>query len=505
MNKKGVFLPIFVIFTAVILSVLFYIISTTEANKQDLVGLRAVNLIKNYDESEKINIYLDLSAKYASKETWETLANNGGYSENNRCEKTGDGYVLWNSCPVLNPSQEFISQFKNKFKNKINKYESKYTQLDYKNDLNMENPETQIKYAQIYTENVNNSNIINTEFSGSKLIITLSDVNLPVESAEGSVLVMKPLTSTTRPPLSVYRDLYYTIQENCIDKEFSECQSKLTQYFPTINIVRSGELIKVDLETNKGNIKLAFNPSQPIPEYQDTETYDYEEELFYSNAEENIIEETAIATSGQCRGLAESLIPIPQDEEVKCLKSTCCAKQESVGQIERIRQVISNPSQHIIINDAARSSESQRNAFLAFLAGRVEACGPIGIEDKYELEKRVPNVEGTTQQRIEAARNWLSQNDLNTLAIIEDLPRYSVCRHVSGRALDVQLKKGTSQQDIRDLRNIMCRAGWANYGREWWHYEYLSAGYDQAKQANKCYFSEDTMASASATVTPNYA
>ena len=65
-NKKGVFLPLFVVLYIVILGGLLLVMKEAASNKEDLIGLRAVNMLKADDEIEKAMLYLDLSSKYAS-------------------------------------------------------------------------------------------------------------------------------------------------------------------------------------------------------------------------------------------------------------------------------------------------------------------------------------------------------------------------------------------------------------------------------------------------------
>lgn len=211
-----------------------------------------------------------------------------------------------------------------------------------------------------------------------------------------------------------------------------------------------------------------------------------------------------ISEEGNCKDFAEGLIPIPQDDKIKC-EYTCCAKPEIISQLKHTKEFILGPAQALLISDAARTPSSQRDAFLAFLAGRAEACGPKDITNKYNLEKKVPNIEGAREERIGHAREWLQKNDPQILDIINELSQYSHCRHIQGLAIDVQLQTGKSDSNIQKLRNLMCEAGWANYGAEWWHYEYLTKGYEEAKSKNNCYFSEDKYANLAATVTPGYA
>jgi len=211
--------------------------------------------------------------------------------------------------------------------------------------------------------------------------------------------------------------------------------------------------------------------------------------------------------SGPCKGFVLGSIPYHGDDRISCAKSVCCMQPETLAQVERTKQLL-EPGQSIIIGDAARKTENQRNAFLNYLAGGAVACGPQGLPtDKRELETIVPDGEGS--ERLQTALSWLNSPAGEPYRdVILDLRRYSSCRHVEGKAIDVRLKDANGRESVQALRNLMCRAGWANYGGEWWHYEYLTRGYEEAKRRNQCYFSElrgrDAMTNLPATVTPGF-
>ena len=231
------------------------------------------------------------------------------------------------------------------------------------------------------------------------------------------------------------------------------------------------------------------------------------------------IEEQIEITTGECAGFAPGLILIQKDSKISCSDKVCCAHPEAVAQIEKTRSLIEKSDDYLVIFDAARTLESQRLAFLDYLSGGYEAAGPEGI-NKYSLAAEVTkafktefgNIKTTKQQKIDFALKWLSENKPELLVIINDLSKYiKNSNHYNGRAIDIRLKampsdySKASNDDVIRLRNLMCKLGWANYGGEWWHYEYKTSDYETAKKNNQCFWSKDKYADAAATVQPNYA
>ena len=295
-NKKGIFIPMFVIFTAVILGVIFYMMYNQESMKNDLVGLRASSLLKAYDEEEKISFYLDLATYYSNNESLRKLAENGGYSESNSCEKTQQNiidretYVILNTCSVLNPYLEFKEQLKKEIKNYTSKYQSTYKKTDFQELFDLEKikeksgrvppgvpPESGRtyyeagdSYNEVYTKNVQEVSILSFGDVGSKILINFSDLILPIENDQLARITLKPRTSVSKPDFSLYRRVYQTLQTNCSQKSMQECKEKLKAEFPEIILEQENNILKVKLSSPQGTIRFALNPEQLIPGYQET-------------------------------------------------------------------------------------------------------------------------------------------------------------------------------------------------------------------------------------------
>ena len=107
-NKKGqIFLFGYVIIYTIILISLFFTTISAANKKEDIIGLRAINLIKANQESDNIELYLDMAAKYSYENSLNKLAENGGYSEENRCEKTQPTIIDREEYVILNTWQVF--------------------------------------------------------------------------------------------------------------------------------------------------------------------------------------------------------------------------------------------------------------------------------------------------------------------------------------------------------------------------------------------------------------
>ncbi|MBI4150096.1 hypothetical protein HY488_01700 [Candidatus Woesearchaeota archaeon] len=214
--------------------------------------------------------------------------------------------------------------------------------------------------------------------------------------------------------------------------------------------------------------------------------------------------------AGSCTGFVAGSVPYREDDKIECADPVCCVQPELLAQLERTKAFLA-PGQSLVIVDAARKSADQRDAFLDYLAGGATACGPRGLPvAKKVLEEIVPNSMDRSK-RVQAALEWLNTPaGLPYKEVIMDVSRYSGCRHIQGKAVDIQMKdEPLRAENIQALRDIMCSAGWANYGGEWWHYEYLTSGYAEAKERRQCYFGEMSgkyaLANLPARVTPPYA
>ncbi len=267
-NKKGIYLPLFVMIVPVILAALLGVMISAENDKEDFVGFRAVKIIKALDESGKISFYIDLAAQHSKENALKNIAENGGYNSQNRCEKTEktlvnqEEYVIWNTCPVLNIKKEFETEFKKELKSFLQNYKSSYRTAGYEKSRDMQD------YAVFYTDNTRNSTIIKTETQGNEFITTISDIALPIEETADSAVTLTKKTKITAPDLFIYKKIHKIVSENCIKKEFDSCTAEITADFPGSTVLNEGNLYKFRVLVGESTIKFAVMPENQIPIYQ---------------------------------------------------------------------------------------------------------------------------------------------------------------------------------------------------------------------------------------------
>lgn len=272
-NKKGFFLPLFVLLMPLILGTLYGIMYLEEAKKTDLVGLEAINIIKANDEVEKINIYLDLAAKHSSENALKILASNGGFSGGSTCKKTEktlteqEEYVIWNTCPVLNPEREFKIQLKNEFKSFIDIYESSYQQTNYEKPLEMTTQE-QVNYNNLYTENTRKAEVAEIEEAEDNYIISLSEISLPVEGSQDSAITFAPKTSLEKQDFSQYEGIYFIVRNNCVEKQIEECRLALRQEYSTATTRKENNILKIKVPLEDYTVKFALYSNKHLPSYE---------------------------------------------------------------------------------------------------------------------------------------------------------------------------------------------------------------------------------------------
>lgn len=281
-NKKAFFLLAFIVVYAIILTSLLYIVVTEAAKKQDLVGLKSINIIRTEQESQKIQLYLDLSSKLAYNKTLKVLGENGGYASSDRCEKTQqtvldqEQYIIWNTCPILNQNAEFEEQFKKEIKNYINIYQSTYQKTNFVDIFNiektyprLENVPENIKddYNYVYTQTVKGINIIDIK-TDKYVLVTFSDITLPIENDQPSYLTFKPKTLVNKPEFSIYQRTYLLVSNNCIKKTSQVCTDSIKKEFPNSELSVEDRLFKLKIPYDNYKIRIAFNIDQLIPSYQ---------------------------------------------------------------------------------------------------------------------------------------------------------------------------------------------------------------------------------------------
>jgi len=200
-----------------------------------------------------------------------------------------------------------------------------------------------------------------------------------------------------------------------------------------------------------------------------------------------------------CAGYIMGSIPYQQDSKIKCSKKPCCMMPETRQQIEKTKEFIPVGTS-LTITSPARKTRNQRDSYLQHLGGGAPGCGPRDrpVKDKELIQAISAPKISSRSGRVKAAEDWFKAHANEKAssghtygeiyAMINDYSKYTHCRHVQGRAVDIRLSGKGTEQAKADLRTIMCRAGWTNLGSEWWHYEYLTKRAQKAYTDNQCYF-----------------
>jgi hypothetical protein len=265
MNKKGIFLPLFVFMTILILSILFYTIRGAQEQKQDFIGLRAIKLVNLYNEIERSNLFIDLAARRAIIESFKVIEVNGGFSEDAACQKTKfdllekQSYVIFNTCKPITIDSEFRKQFEKELKNYLSLYESDYTQSlnppFYFKQLKLE--DTKEAYKKLYSDKIKNLQITELVESENEFKITFQELSYEIEGADGNLL-FNPKTKTKIPDLNIFTKIHNAISSYCIGKLYASCEEKIKEQFPVSTIVNAEGLVKLSIPNGENSIKIAF-------------------------------------------------------------------------------------------------------------------------------------------------------------------------------------------------------------------------------------------------------
>lgn len=257
--KKGYFLPFlsfltFLVFLSIAAAMLVH---NENLKQQGKVGLQAASLYKMYDEGEKINFYLQLAAEYSSKEL--LLGPEGGYSRDNNCQKTSNGYNLWNSCPDLNPEDSFKEEFKNRFQKYLNSYKSTYetfpvTVFDESEQVLVYGTEDM---RSLINDEVNQDLIESFKIEDNLFFINLKPIELKPEQTIETSYTINPQLKIFMPDFEIY-DKFYLALSNC--NSVDSCSQKVNEIAENINILAQGSIIQIDYT----DIHFAFDTSRPI-------------------------------------------------------------------------------------------------------------------------------------------------------------------------------------------------------------------------------------------------
>lgn len=273
MNKKAFFLPIFIVVTLMFLSSLVFVIETTKLGRNGIIGLEAVSIIKIYDEAEKIQFYLEESAKDSSENALDELYLNAGYQNNNKCRKipkteSEPRYIILDkTCGEFNIEENYKGLLKNNLNEYIKKYKSSYktfNKLPVKNSKLLESlnliPE-QIEAEQgeiinsIAAKNTNNAEI-NSITINDNLNLEFSEIELRIEKSPESYHKFTPKVSIQKPNLEIFNSIQKAVSENCLNKE--ECKLNLKNTFANIEIKEQNNILKIKLPYENKQIYFAL-------------------------------------------------------------------------------------------------------------------------------------------------------------------------------------------------------------------------------------------------------
>ncbi len=117
LNKKGIIVPLMAIFALILfVSAAVKVYGTENITEERTIGKIQIELIKLYQEGERILFYIDESAKNSEYNSLIDLGKNGGYYKTD-CEKVNE-YYLWNN----NCKPNYRESFENYFKDNLNLY-----------------------------------------------------------------------------------------------------------------------------------------------------------------------------------------------------------------------------------------------------------------------------------------------------------------------------------------------------------------------------------------------
>lgn len=272
MKKGNVFMGIFVVMVVVLL-VFFALMMRKNEERRDqeyveAIGYAPLALIKVYDEAEKVSLYLDQTAEYASIKAIEKLKKNGGYAEENVCDKTPNNIVIWSSCLSFDPGEEYKKQVEREIKFYTLNYQSTYVPfrenqalVNLRRDVGLLPQDIGHSLVEKYTQMVKNVKIKEINEDGQ---IIFEPLSFPIEYAPtDSTYTLEPESTIENHDLKVYDQLYNALF-SCVGNQGSldtECRSQLSNEFEDIEFIEVQNLVVVEV----AGITFAVDPSQDLP------------------------------------------------------------------------------------------------------------------------------------------------------------------------------------------------------------------------------------------------
>jgi D-alanyl-D-alanine dipeptidase len=177
---------------------------------------------------------------------------------------------------------------------------------------------------------------------------------------------------------------------------------------------------------------------------------------------------------------------IPQDDQIRCcgfFNGKCKLNPTAASAVANIKQHL-EPGEYVLICDALRAISVQKSAFVAKYVknGYPPVCGPWAVRKQIYAEIGQPPNKGKVDKEYHAKVDSYLASHPEIMKIIDDDKKYlGICKHLAGEAVDLYLMKDGKRVGQHKLREIMCKAGWVNFGGEDWHFEYGSSNWQKKR------------------------
>lgn len=286
-SKKGdIFLPSLVIITLVVfISLAFIIKQNNDKRAEEIpIGAQALALARLNTEIQNAEFYLELSSIYSSNSTLKSIAENAGYTVENKCQKTDktlteNPYIIFSSdCGDFNPEESYKAEFQKNLKSYLINYWSYY-------DLNSINgpvfTEKLINFITstypsdsslkiVYSNKINSLEIKEHKFNENQQLITFKTIKYPIElSSEDSYYEHEMKLKLDKPLLNSYQKLYNSLVICKSKKEnpIPDCILAIKTEFPNAIVAEIGNTLKINTNTTYPDmpIKLIFDISKELP------------------------------------------------------------------------------------------------------------------------------------------------------------------------------------------------------------------------------------------------